>query len=392
VLLLGFGLGSVAGLYVDQVYPDQVPLIGKPKAPKSLDRASLERALAIVHDDYYGGGNLNYTALSHGTVRGLVEGLNDRFSYYLDPDEYQRQLSSYSGRYTGIGIEVSFTSDYPVVSQVFPGSPAEAAGLQPGDAIVAVDGRDLHGLTGDQASNLIRGPEGTSVRLQLRRDSSTREVTVERKNIVVPSVRSTRLAGGALYVRIYGFGSGTTTDFDGQLKAGLPGARAVVLDLRDDGGGFIDAAQNVISQFVSTGEAYELRDRQGHIERKLISGDHPASSIPVVVLVNGDTASAAEMVAGSLKIHSRARVVGAITFGKGSVQQDFPLPDGSDLHLTIKHWFLPDGSSVEPGGIKPDVEVPLSAHADMFDAARPELGYGKDAQLNRALQLLGMSG
>ena len=182
MLLLGFGLGSVAGLYVDQVYPDQVPLIGKPKAPKSLDRASLERALAIVHDDYYGGGNLNYTALSHGTVRGLVEGLNDRFSYYLDPDEYQRQLSSYSGRYTGIGIEVSFTSDYPVVSQVFPGSPAEAAGLQPGDAIVAVDGRpvtvrsDLPDLIGEKRA-------GQRVSLQVVRghDRRTVEVTLGKR-------------------------------------------------------------------------------------------------------------------------------------------------------------------------------------------------------------------
>jgi carboxyl-terminal processing protease len=392
VLLAGLGLGGAAGLYADQAFPDQVPLLAHPAARSDrLDQATLQRALTVVNQDYYGGRNLNYDNLSHGTVRGLVEGLNDRFSYYLDPQEYQRQLSTYNGRYSGIGIDVSFTGDYPVVSTVFPGTPAEAAGIKAGDVILSADGRDLHGLTGDQASNLIRGPEGTKVTLALRRGTQDLSVSVERKSISIPSVRSDRL-GASLYIRIYSFGTDTAKDFDGQLTAGLGGSRLVVLDLRDDGGGFIDAAQNVISQFVSSGEAFELRDRQGTVERRQVEGDHPADAVPVVVLVNGNTASASEMVAGSLKVHNRARLVGVTTYGKGSVQQDFPLPDGSDLHLTTKHWFLPDGTSVEPGGIKPDTNVTLASADAMFDVAHPDAGHAQDSQLNAALAMFSISG
>jgi carboxyl-terminal processing protease len=123
-----------------------------------------------------------------------------------------------------------------------------------------------------------------------------------------------------------------------------------------------------------------------------VEGDHPADAVPVVVLVNGNTASASEMVAGSLKVHNRARLVGVTTYGKGSVQQDFPLPDGSDLHLTTKHWFLPDGTSVEPGGIKPDTNVTLASADAMFDVAHPDAGHAQDSQLNAALAMFSISG
>lgn len=354
-----------------------------------LDQQELNRALVIVQADYYGGKNVDYGNLSHGTVRGMVSGLGDRFSYYLDPTEYQRQLNSYNGRYVGIGVEVNFTSDYPSIVTVFSDTPAARAGLKAGDVLISVDGKDMHGMNADEASNVIRGPQGTNAKLVVQRGQDKLDFTVPREPITVPSVRSLKLDGNVFYIRVYSFETNTGSDFDRQLKAGLPGASSVVLDLRDDGGGFIDDAQNVISQFVSSGEAYELRDRNGAVDRHEVTGNPPVPSLPLAVLVNGNSASASEMVAGSLHAHSRARLFGTVTYGKGSVQQDFPLPDGSDLHLTTKHWFLPDGSSVQDVGLQPDVLVRLASAGDMFDVAHPDRGHAADAQLNAALQALG---
>jgi carboxyl-terminal processing protease len=274
------------------------------------------------------------------------------------------------------------------VDTVFPGSPAAKAGIKPGDLIVKVDGHDVHGQNPDQTSNLIRGQAGTSVTITVDRGGQQTDLKVVREPITIPSVRSVKLESGVLYIRIYSFGDSTATDFDTALKNGLPAEKAVILDLRDDGGGFIDAAQNVISQFVAGGEAFELRDHGGHVDHRNVTGSPPDPSLPMVVLVNANSASASEIVAGSLAVHARAKLVGTVTYGKGSVQQDFPLPDGSDLHLTIRHWFLPDGSTVEQKGLTPTVTVKLASTDDMFDASKPELGHARDAQLNQALDLL----
>jgi carboxyl-terminal processing protease len=387
LLVVGLAAGAAAGVYADQAYPDQLPLIASRTSHRGLDMATFDRALRVIQNNYYNP-KPNYTDLSHGTVRGLVGGLNDRFSYYLDPAEYQRQLNSYAGQYIGIGVEVSASADYPTVDTVFPDSPAAKAGIKPGDLIVKVDGQDVHGQNPDQTSNLIRGQAGTSVTITIERGGQRQDLKVVREPITIPSVRSVKLEGGVLYIRIYSFGDSTASDFDTALKSGLPAEQAVVLDLRDDGGGFIDAAQNVISQFVPTGEAFELRDHSGNVDRRNVTGSPPDPTLPLLVLVNANSASASEIVAGSLAAHGRAKLVGTVTYGKGSVQQDFPLPDGSDLHLTIRHWFLPDGSTIEQKGLTPAVTVPLASPDDMFDASKPQLGHAKDMQLNQALDLL----
>jgi carboxyl-terminal processing protease len=163
----------------------------------------------------------------------------------------------------------------------------------------------------------------------------------------------------------------------------------VILDVRDNPGGFISAADDVISRFVASGEAFELRDRAGHVERQEVSGSHPAPTLPLVVLVNGNTASASEIVAGSLQERDRATLIGVKTFGKGSVQLDYPLRNGGDLHLTIQHWFLPDGRSIDKVGLQPDDQVASPPSGEMYDVVQPARGHAGDGQLNRALQLLG---
>jgi carboxyl-terminal processing protease len=379
-----------AGIWVDQTFPDSVPVVGGfPPQRGQLDQQTLEQALRIISADYYST-HVNSDTLTQGSVKGMVNSLNDPYSRYLSPQQYRSEQDAYAGRHEGqVGIYVDFKSGYPVVTGVLPDSPALRAGLETDDVILKVDGRDTHNLTSDQASALIRGPVGRSVRLHLRRGADELDVVVTRENFQSPTVQSFRFPDSLFYLRVYEFGDGTQKEFDSQLQAGLPGARGVILDLRDNGGGLVSAAVAMTSRFVASGEVFEERGRNGGADRTYVDGDHPAASVPLMVLVNGNSASASEIVAGSLQAHGRAKLVGTKTFGKGSVQVDYVLRDGSDLHLTVEHWFLPGGRSINGKGLTPDVAVSLSDQGAMFDVVQPSRGYAGDTQLNRALQLLG---
>jgi carboxyl-terminal processing protease len=382
VLIVGF----LAGVYTDQAVPDYLPYFGHRSVSK-VDLTELQQAIRLVQADYVDG-NVNTTKLSHSTVQGLINGLGDPFSAYFDPDAYKKLKQSYQGRYSGIGIYLTFTKSYPVVTGTVPGSPAAKAGLQPGDQIVKVGDKDTKGITADQATALIQGPDGTKVTLEILRGSSTFSVTLTRAEIHVPTVRSAVIADHILYVRIYQFGTDTSTEFSSALTNGLPGAKGIVLDLRGDPGGFITAADDVITQFVTSGETFELRDRNGKVDRHEVGTKHQAPSLPLVVLVDANSASASEIVAGSLQVHKRAKLVGTTTFGKGSVQRDFELTDGADIHLTVQRWYLPNGQTIDKKGLQPDVPVTLAAPTDAFDVAGQSKDYSKDAQLKAALALL----
>lgn len=377
----------VAGIYVDQAFPDYVPYFGH-RSVGNVDLSELQQAIRLVQADYVDGNKLDTTKLSNSTVQGLITGLGDPFSAYFDPAAYKRLQQSYQGLYSGIGIYLSFTTGYPIITGTVPGSPAAAGGLQAGDQIVKVGDKDLKGVTSDQATTLIQGADGTKVTLEISRAGQTFSVTITRAEIHVPTVRSAEIGNHVLYVRIYQFGTDTSTEFASALSSGLPGKTGIVLDLRGDPGGFISAADAVISQFVASGETFELRDRNGNVDRHTVSGQHAAPTIPLVVLVDANSASASEIVAGSLQVHLRAKLVGTVTFGKGSVQQDFELADGADIHLTIRRWYLPNGQTIDHKGLTPDVPVTLASPTDAYDVTSPSQGFAKDTQLNAALALL----
>jgi carboxyl-terminal processing protease len=384
-VVLALVIGFIAGAWTDQAYPDWVPYIGHRSASR-VDLTELQEAARLIQADYVDS-NVDMKKLSQGSVQGLVSSLGDPYSAYYDPDQYRRLQQSYQGRYTGIGIYLSFSSGYPLITGTVPGSPAALAGLKAGDQIVKVGERDTKGITPDQATALIQGPEGTKVTLTVMRGSQELTFTITRTQIQVPTVRSATVGDHILYVRIYQFGSYTSSEFTQALRTGLQGSAGVVLDLRADPGGFISAADDVISQFVSSGETFETRGRSG-VDRHQVGSQHAAPSVPLVVLVDANSASAAEIVAGSLQVHQRAKLVGTTTYGKGSVQQDFVLSDGSDIHLTVERWYLPNGVTVDRKGLTPDVVVKLASPSDAYDVAQPSLGYARDAQLNAALTLL----
>ncbi len=383
-LILVFGF--IAGVYVDQAYPEFVPYFGH-RGVSRVDLSEVQQAARLIQADYVDR-NVNATKLSQGSVQGLVSSLGDPFSLYFSPDQYKRLQDSYQGRYTGIGVYLSFsTSAYPVITGTVSGSPAAEAGLQAGDQIVKVGDKDIKGITSDQATALIQGPDGSKVSLTILRGSETLTFTITRAQIQVPTVRSSMVGNRVLYVRIYQFGSQTSTEFAKALKDGLPGASGMVLDLRGDPGGFISAADDVITQFVTSGETFETRGRNG-TDRHQVGSQHAAPTVPLVVLVDANSASAAEIVAGSLQVHQRARLIGTTTYGKGSVQEDFVLSDGSDIHLTVERWYLPNGVTIDHKGLTPDQTVSLAHASDAYDVTQPSLGYARDAQLNAALSLL----
>src|SRR5438309_2032714 len=383
VVALILVVGFVAGVYVDQAYPEFVPYFGHRSVSK-VDLSEVQQAARLIQADYVDS-KVNTTKLSQGSVQGLVSSLGDPFSLYFDPTQFKRLQDSYQGRYTGIGVYLSFgTASYPVITGTVSGSPAAEAGIQAGDQVIKVGDKDIKGITADQATALIQGPEGTKVTLTILRGAQTMTFTVTRAQIQVPTVRSAMVGNRVLYVRIYQFGSQTSTEFSKALKDGLPGSSGMVLDLRGDPGGFISAADDVITQFVTSGETFETRGRSG-TDRHQVGSQHAAPTMPLVVLVDANSASAAEIVAGSLQVHSRAKLVGTTTYGKGSVQQDFVLTDGSDIHLTVERWYLPNGVTIDHKGLNPDITVTLAHPTDSYDVTQPSLGYSKDTQLNAAL-------
>jgi carboxyl-terminal processing protease len=377
-------LAFVAGVYADQAFPDWVPYFGPPSS--RVDLAEVQEAVRLIQANYVDS-KFDATKVSQGSVQGLIKGLDDPFSTYYDPAAYKRLQQSYQGHFSGIGIYLSFGAAYPVITGTVSGSPAALAGLKAGDQITKVGDKDMKGVTADQATPLIQGPDGTQVTLTIQRGNQTLTVTITRAVIEIPTVRSSVVGNRIFYLRIYQFGSKTSADFASALKTGLPGANGVILDLRGDPGGFVSAADDVISQFVSSGETFETRGR-GSLSRHQVGGTHLAPAVPLVVLVDANTASAAEIVAGSLQVHHRAKLVGTKTYGKGSVQQDFRLKDGSDLHLTVERWYLPNGQTIDHKGLEPDTTVTLANPGDMFDVVQSTSGYAKDTQLNAGLDLL----
>ncbi|HEY1421224.1 MAG TPA: S41 family peptidase [Candidatus Dormibacteraeota bacterium] len=388
-VLLILVAGFVAGIYADQAYPEYMPYIGQ-RAVGSISLTEAQEAARLIEAQYVNS-NIDTSKLSHGSVQGMVNAINaagDPFTAYYDPAAYKRLQQSYQGKYSGIGIYLSFGTGYPVITATVPGSPAATAGLQKGDQITAVGTKDLKAITSDQATALIQGADGTKVTMTILRGTQTLTFTITRAEIQLPTVRSAMIAGHVLYIRIYQFGSQTSSEFASALTTGLAGTTGIVLDLRGNPGGFTSAADDVITQFVTSGETFETHGRGGVVDKHTVGSVHKAPTEPLVVLVDANSASASEIVSGSLQVHQRAKLVGTVTFGKGSVQQDFVLSDGADIHLTVERWFLPNGQTIDHKGLTPDLAITLATPTDEFDVTQLSAGYAKDTQLNAALGFL----
>jgi carboxyl-terminal processing protease len=390
VAIAAFYAGSLAEFQWGGYAPDWTRALLFYSPPKSnVDYRVLDEVFTNIQQHYVKP-NPDGVKLTQGAASGMVSGLGDQFSRYLTPDEYSSNLSFLNGQFAGIGASVQQKGEQILIASVIPSTPAEKAGMKPGDVITAVDGQSTAGWTADDAVNRIRGKAGTQVRVQVNRNGQTLTFDLTRQEINVPSVATHVFNNRVLYIRVYDFGSRTATEFDQALKANLKGSvNRVVLDLRDNPGGYVDAANDVISEFVSSGTSTILVPRGGKDEVRSVSGNGRAFTNPLVVLVNENSASASEIAAGAIKDHGRGKLVGVKTFGKGSVQEDFPLRNGNgDLHLTIAYWLTPNRHSIEKSGITPDKTVTLPSAQDEYSVDHAPNDFSKDLQLAAALALL----
>jgi len=388
VAIAAFYAGSLSEFQWGGYQPDWVKSLLFYTPPKSnVDYGALNDVFTTIQQHYVKP-NPDGVKLTEGAASGMVGALGDQFSRYLTKDQLQANNDFLNGQFAGIGASVQQKGDQIIIAGVLPSTPAEKAGVKAGDVITAVDGQSTKGWTADDAVNHIRGKAGTQVQVQVSRNGATLTFNLTRAEINVPSVATHIFDNRVLYIRIFDFGARTATDFDAALKNNLKGSvTMVLLDLRDNPGGYVDAANSVISEFVRSGTTTILVRRGGKEQAEKVTGDGRAFSNSLAVLVNENSASASEITAGAIKDHSRGTLVGVKTFGKGSVQQDYPLRDG-DLHLTIAEWLTPNHHSIDKVGITPDKTVTLANAQDEYAVDVTPNDFSKDTQLAAALAVL----
>ena len=331
---------------------------------------------------------LDSTTLAEGAIRGMFQyGVEDPHSGYMAPEQYSQALGDLSGSFGGIGAEMSVRNvEDPedlasctelsatcrlVVVAPLADTPAEAAGIQSGDIVLAVDGEPVDGTTMNDQITLIRGEEGTDVTLMIQRgDDEPFEVTITRAEIKIQEVETELLEGHIGYISLNGFSAEASEQFAAGLADLIEqGADQIVFDLRDNPGGYIEAAQQIASQFIEDGLIFTQESAGDEVKEYQATGDGIATDpgLPVVVLVNGGSASASEIVAAALDEHDRATIIGEPTFGKNTVQVWSRLENGGGVRITISRWFTPEHNSVAPDGIQPDVDAARTAETPPED-------------------------
>jgi carboxyl-terminal processing protease len=380
--LLLLGLGVYLG-----GHPDGLPSFVRDPLVGDQDTRVVREAIDRVHDTYYE--RFSRADLANRSIKGIVASLNDRFSNYFTPDEYRKFERQQSGEFAGVGIGVVPDPLGLKVVQVYDGSPAKKAGVRKNDLVVAVNGTTLKGRSDAASVKLIQGPIGTDVKLRLKHGKDLRAVTLTRATISVPVVQSReRTVDGRklAVVQLDQFSSGAHGELDSALKKVMKdGAKGVVLDLRGNPGGLVTEAQLVASAFLEDGKIVTTKGRSVPSRTLSATGDAVAPKLPLVVLVDHNSASAAEIVAGALQDRHRAKLVGTNTFGKGVFQEVIELSNGGALDITAGQYFTPSGRNL--GGKGTDTGAGLTP--DIKAANNPKTP--KDEALDTALQTLARS-
>jgi carboxyl-terminal processing protease len=349
------------------------------------DFALYQQALNIVRQNFVGRSDVTDQQLLYGSIRGMVESLGDTgHSVFLTPSEYAASQSQLSGNVAGIGVLLSNDNGQFTVSRVLPDSPASSAGVKAGDQITAVDGASVAGLTFDEFAAKIRGTVGTKVTITVVRPGVAEplQLTMARAVVSVPLVSWGMVPGTHVAdIALVEFSTGASDQLAAAItSAEAAGATSLVLDLRGNPGGYANEAVDVASQFISTGTVYITQDASGHQTSNDVDTSVEHTSLPLVVLVDHNSASASEIVAGALQDSKRGKIVGQSTFGTGTVLQTFKLPDGSAILLGTAYWLTPNGTKIFGKGITPDQEVALAAGVQPLDPSA--LASMTTAQLN----------
>lgn len=374
-------IGFVAGTRSNDVLAAIAPVIGIKVETGTLDLASVQQTYQNLKANY--DGKLDTQALIDGASRGLVASAGDEYTVYMDAKEAQEFKKTLSGEIGGgIGAEIGLRNQKPTVVRALSGNPAEKVGVHAGDVVVAVNDEIVKDLPVDKLVEKIRGEVGTTVKLTVLRDGKTKDFSITRAIVDNPSVQSS-VKNGIGVIRLIRFDeeTGTLTRRAAEnLKQ--QGVKGIILDVRDNGGGYLDAAQAVAGIWLNN--KVVVSEHTGDVVTDTLRSDKNEAvleGVPTVVLVNGSSASASEIVAGALKDNGAATLIGEKTFGKGTVQKILELSGGSILKVTVARWYTPNGKNITKEGIQPDKEVKMSL-ADV-DASRDPQQQAAEAFLNK---------
>lgn len=366
--------------------------------PEAVDFSPFWQAWNILNEKYIDN-NGNSSTTKHatdqdrvwGAIAGMTDSLGDPYTTFFPPEKKKKFDEEIRGNFSGVGMEIGVKDNILTVIAPLANSPAKRAGIQSGDKILKINAKLTNNMSADEAVNLIRGPEGTTVSLNLLRPSSSTQlsdkdkpfdVTIKREVINIPTIDTKKLAGGIFVIRLYNFSAVSPNLFRDALKQFVDTkSDKLVLDLRGNPGGFLDAAVDMASWFLPSGKPIVVEKHGGKVADKVYrsSGyDIFTDKLKMVVLVDRGSASASEILAGALSEYGKATLVGEQTFGKGSVQELVPLGDSS-LKVTIAKWYTPKDHSISLNGLKPDVTVPMTID---------DVKAGRDPQMDKAVEIL----
>lgn len=373
----------IGGIAVTLRWGNTLPLVASIGAVNAAERTTPSgianqfqvfwEVWGLVDQQFYHEEPLDYKEMTYGAIHGMLQSLGDDYTVFEEPQVAQQSQQRLSGQFEGIGAYIEYRDNRLLIVSPIEDSPAEAAGILAGDEVLKVDDQELAPLLADLAPNeatqraisLIRGPKGTTVHLTIFRESTneTLELTIERAALPDISVLAKMLDGGIGYVQISQFKATTADELDEALnRLQSEELNGLILDLRNNPGGYLDQAQKVLGRFLADGPALQERMSDGTVTDLdvLRTNDAPGLfDVPLIVLTNGGSASASEIVAGALRDRERATLVGEKTFGKGSVQTIRTLSDGSSARITIARWLTPNGHEIHHTGIEPTVYVPF---------------------------------
>lgn len=395
VVLCTFGGGVATGYFLPtrdakptQEAASPTPAITKGTSTDTITPAELAglfrpfwEAWDIVHSQYVDQ-PVDDTLLVQGAIRGLLESLGDPHSLYMDPQVTKDENAILSGEYEGIGAWVDTGEEYLTIISPMTDSPAEKAGLLPGDKIIAVDGQDMTGMDPAAVRLKVLGPEGSVVVLTIVREGLEEpfDVSITRSKIVIPSVESKMLEGNIAYVKLTLFGEDTASNLHAHLQTLMAqNPEGIILDLRNNGGGLITAAVSVASEFINEGTILYEKFGDGSLVDYPAESNGLAIGVPLVVLVNEGTASASEIVAGAIQDYGLGKLIGVTTYGKGSMQYWMPISDGGTVRVTVAKWLTPNKRTIDKIGLTPDMVVERTVEDMTADL---------DPQLDAAIQVL----
>ncbi len=386
IFVLGFEVGHRDYQIQWQNYKPQVNVVNQQpsQVPTDIDFKLFWQVWNLVSNKYYDKKAIDVQKLYYGAIQGMVAAIGDPYTVFLPPQAAKSTKEQLSGEFSGVGIQLGYNKDkHLVVIAPLPDTPAAKAGVKPGELILKVDNKDVTSSSLPEAVNLIRGPKGTPVVLSLLGESDTKahDVTLNRETIVVKSAdytaKTTKSGKKIGYLRLTSFGEKTKDEWDTAVsKALAEGVQGVIVDVRNDPGGFLDGAIYIGSEFIDSGNVVLQEDAQGNRTPFPIVRQGKLTKMPVVVLINKGSASASEILSGAIQDTNRGKLVGEQSFGKGTIQSAEDLPNGTGIHITTGKWLTPNGRWIHNTGLTPDVKIEAGD-----DPA-------KDLQLDKALEVL----